>query len=215
VNGGEEIQRNGARTWPEAFATPCPTCNAVLPLRGIRPDLTLMFTCPAHAYFGLASWTSEPTWLDPHVDSPWSNEALTRQSFMVAALSLFLRSAGHGDYLFLQSPILDDFVRFTIIPGGDGGVLVEVSSRQWPCPRCEMQPLERMNEEVLFGLGFGPGGREANYASESLPFDPEWLAAITETAFRKAFDEPEDYGISAIFSSPALAEAFYLTWSYR
>ena len=190
--------------WPEAPALRCPACSRVLPLRGIRADLTLLFMCPEHSYFGAATWTSDPSWVDPHVDLPWFTDAPIRRSFMAAALSVFLGSGVEGDYMFLQSPVPDNYLRFTIAPGGDGTLVGEVSSRlPWGCPRCEVQPLNRDSEQALFDMGFDPCvAGERDYRCEHLPFDAEWLSAIAEVAFRRGFAEAEDFGICAIFNQP-------------
>lgn len=204
------------QVWPEAMALRCPACSRVLPLRGIRADHTLLFMCPEHAYFGAASWSSEAAWIDPHVDLPWLTDGPTRRFFMATALSVFLGGGAESDYMWLQSPMPDNYLRFTIGPGGDGTLVGEVSSRLWGCPRCELQPLDPDGERVLFDMGFGPciAGKR-NYTCERLPFDAQWLSAITEVAFRKGFREAEDFGICAIVNQPALAEALYLAWTYR
>lgn len=206
-----------ANVWPEALAVPCPGCDKAAAIEGMRPDGRLVFYCPTTHGSGdhwlwADSWTSDISWVNPHLESlsAWTTDVRTRLEFMSDALTLFLRSGGAYDGLTFQGTMSDEFVRFEHLPGGDGGVVMEVSSRLTStCPRCSARPLGRANQQTLVELGFAVDEWQ-NYSSENLSPDPDEVTAMAETVFRRVFDQPHDYGILARFRQPAMAEAFYL-----
>lgn len=211
-----------APTWPDALALRCPGCASATPIEGLRPDGKLVFYCShthtlPNKWFWADSWSSRIEWVNPHLDSPspWTTEARTRQGFAALALSLFVRSGAQNDGLTLQGTMPDEFITFEHLSGGDGTILMEVGSRlSATCPRCHTRPLDKPSQDILLELGFAVGDWD-NYESDGLPPDPDKLAAITERVFRKVYEQRGDYGILARFRQPAMAEAFYLAWTYR
>lgn len=210
---------DSASVWPEALALPCPACAHVFPLEGMLPNATLFFRCSTHDYFMVESWSSPVERVNPHLTYPWTTELDTRLEFMSSALEVFLRSGREEDALILQGATGNDSVLFHHLPGGDGQVATDVNARIKPCSVCPTRPLSDRAERVLFDLGFdppfGPADEGPTYWSDSLPAAPEQLAAISETVFRQAYELPEDCGILARFKQPAMAETFYLEWTFR
>jgi hypothetical protein len=195
--------KDGGRpdVWPDALALACPDCDRAVPIEGMRPNGTLFFYCPAHSWpdnwFMTESWSSKIERVNPHLDAgySWTTVLETRLEFMNSAMRLFLRAGGEDDCLILQGTMPDNFVRLHHLPGGDGRVLIEVSSRlSSPCTDCPKRPLDKPNHKILLELGFAPPGEWVNYSSGAVPHDPDQLTAVTETVFREAFEQPEDAG---------------------
>ncbi len=186
------------------------------PFEGMRPNGTLFFYCPSHRWFMAESWTSPVQAVDVHATYPWTTDLVVRLEFVSLALQVFLRSGGEDDCLMLQGSTPDDFVRFHHLTDGDGHLFTEVNARiDQRCSVCQTRPLSDRAQGVLVDLGFAPPDDWTTYESESLPSIPGQLAAVTETVFRDALDLPADYGIVARFKQPAMAQTFYLEWTFN
>lgn len=206
---------NSAPTWPAALALACPECNHALDLRGVRPDRGVLFRCLTHGWFAADSWTSEPQLVNTHQVSWRKVDDALRKEFITGALSVLIRAGADSENLVLQSMVPANSMQFVVLSGGEGSVAAQVSSRRSRCEVCETHPLDDAQEQVLFDIGFEPIDGEENYVAVGMPPNPYALADDAEGVFYEAFEEPRGLSVWAIFSEPALAEAFYLAWNFR
>lgn len=182
---------------------------------GVRPDGGLLFQCFTHRWFSADSWTAVPQVVDTHHKHHRPMDPAVRRDFIDGAISVLLRAGAANDDLILQSTTPDQSMFFLLTPDGDGALLTAVNSRRHHCPVCVLRPLDVAHEQVLFDMGFGPAGDGKNYITESLPTTTAALRGAAETVFAEVYEEPDDFGLWALFRPPALAEAFYLAWSFR
>ena len=204
-----------APTWPSALALACPECNHAFDLRGVRPDLGVLFRCFTHGWFAADSWTSEPQLVDTHHVTWRAVDDDLRKQFITGALEVLIRAGADSENLVLQSMVPDNSMQFVVFSEGDGSLVAQVSSRRYRCEACRTRPLGEAQEEVLFNLGYGPIDGGENYVAGGMPPNPYALADDAESVFYEAFEEPRGLSVWAIFSQPALAEAFYLAWNFR
>ena len=206
---------HNAPTWPSALALACPECNHAFDLRGVRPDLGILFRCFTHGWFAADSWTSEPQLVNTHQVNWRKVDDALRKEFVTGALEVLIRAGADSENLVLQSMVPDNSMQFVVFSEGDGSVAAQVSSRRSRCEVCETRPLGEAQEEVLFDVGFEPIDGEENYVAVGMPPNPYALADDAESVFYEVFEEPRGLSLWAIFSQPALAEAFYLAWNFR
>jgi hypothetical protein len=174
-----------------------------------------MFECSDHGWFESDGWTAGAVPVDPCETTRYRAEPSIHRAFLGHALEVLLRAGLEDDHVFFKSPDADNNVHFTLSAGGDGGVLAQVGARYWTCTKCGKPPPTKPNEAILLELGFAPPDPQFDYVCCDFPPAAELLATVAEKVLREALGEPDDFGLSAIFSTPALAEAFYLGWTWR